>query len=135
MSTTPIVGFQLPTVNGDNNTWGTKTNGNWSLADSFGAGPVVDVSSNFLVSSSTAPEKFYRVTTGGLTVTGTLPDPGTIPTGKVFTIKILDIGSAVLQCVNTSVTIDGALTYTLGNQFAFVRLLANGATYDVVGVG
>jgi len=72
----------------------------------------------------------------GLTVTGTLPDPGTIPAGKLFTVKILDVGGSIkLVCANVTVTIDGGLNYFLNNQYAFVRLLANGSTYNVVGAG
>lgn len=135
MSTTPILGLLVPTVNGDNNTWGTKLNTDLVTIDSLGAATVDDASSNFLITTSTFPEVFYRVTTGGMTVTGTLPDPGLIPTGKLFTIKIIDIGSVTLQSANPTVTIDGQLTYFLGNQYNFVRLLANGSTYDVVAYG
>ncbi len=135
MATTPILGLQLPTVNGDFNTWGAKIVTDYYTIDSLGAGAVVNASSSFLITAGIFPEKFYRVTTGGLTVTGTLPDPGTIATGKLFTIKILDVGGSInLVCANAAVTIDGALTYFLTNQFAVVRLLANGASYDVVGV-
>jgi hypothetical protein len=132
---TPILGLTVPTVGSEDNTWGDETNLNYPIWDALGAGAVVNVASSFLITAGIFPEKFYRVTTGGLTVPGTLPDPGTIPTGKIFTIKILDVGGSInLVCVNNTVTIDGNLTYFLTNQFAVVRLLANGATYDVVGV-
>jgi hypothetical protein len=134
---TPILGFQKPIVNGDEDQWGGFLNNDWDTADLLGAAAVVSASSSFLITAGTFPEKFYRVTTGGLTVTGTLPDPGTIPAGKLFTIIILDVGGSVnLVCVNPVVTIGtgGGTTYFLSNQGAVVRLLANGATYDVVGI-
>jgi hypothetical protein len=133
---TPIVGFQKPVVNGDEDQWGSFLNNDWDLADSFGAAAVVNASSNFLISAGIFPEKFYLITTGGLTVTGTLPDPETIPAGKLFTIKIMDIGGSIkLICANVTVLIDGAANYFLNNQYAFVRLLSDGANYDVVGIG
>jgi hypothetical protein len=133
---TPILGFQKPVVNGDEDQWGIFLNNDWDTADSLGAAAVVNASSNFLISAGIFPEKFYLITTGGLTVTGTLPDPGTIPAGKLFTVKILDIGGSInLVCANVAVLIDGQASYFLNNQFAFVRLLADGSGYDVVGAG
>jgi len=134
---TPILGLNVPIVNGDEDAWGTETNANWqNIVDPLGAAAVVNASSNFLISAGIFPEKFYLITTGGLTVTGTLPDPGTIPAGKLFTVKILDVGGSIkLVCANVTVTIDGGLNYFLNNQYAFVRLLANGSTYNVVGAG
>jgi len=99
-------------------------------------GNPVNVSSNFSVTYNAAAEQFYRVTTGGLTVTGTLPDPALIPLGKIFTIKVLDLGGSVsIQCVNPAVLIDGNVTWFLANQYNFVRLQAVGSAYDVVGIG
>jgi hypothetical protein len=135
MGTTPILGLSLPVLFGDFDTWGTKVLNDYSILDSLGAGGVFNVSSAFLMSAGTQVERFYRVTTGGLTVPGTLPDPGTIPTGKLFHIKMLDIGGVSLACVNPAVPIDGQPNYLLGNQYNFVRLLANGATYDVAAYG
>jgi len=134
MSLTPILALQVPTINGDEDTWGAKLNTDLGILDLLGSPAVLGVASNFLIVAPTAPEAVYRVTSGGLTVTGTLPDPGTIP-NKFFTVKLLDIGSILLQCVNTSVFIDGAPNYFLGNQYNFVRLLANGSSYDVVAQG
>jgi hypothetical protein len=134
MSLTPILGLPLPTVNGDDNTWGGKLNTGLGILDFLGAAAVSSVASNFLVVAAIFPEAFYRVTTGGMNVTGTLPDPGTIPVGKLFTVKVLDVGgSATLQCVNPAVTFDGQPNYVIPNQYSGVRVLANGVNYDVVG--
>jgi len=133
--TTPILGLTIPTVGGDANQWGTELNGNLSLLDFLGGMGIFPVSSAFTVLPGPQFERFYRVTTGGLNVPGTLPDPATIPPGKVFTIMVADIGgSATLSCVNPAVTIQGQSTFVLANQFAVVRLLANGVNYDVIGV-
>jgi len=131
---TPILALQVPVINAEENAWGGFLNNDLAILDFLGAASVVNASSNFLVSAGTFPEKFYRITTGGLTVTGTLPDPGTIPAGKLFTVKILDVGGSIsLVCANVAVMIDGQTNYFLTNQFAAVRLLANGSSYDVVG--
>lgn len=131
---TPILGLSVPTINGDNNTWGSELNGNLSIIDLLGAAGIFNVSSNFNVVSGSQVERFYRVVTGGMNVAGTLPDPGTIPPGKLFTIKVLDVGgSATLACINVAVTIDGQANYVIPNQYSGVRLLANGVNFDVVG--
>jgi hypothetical protein len=132
---TPILGLTVPTVGGDNNTWGTELNNNLSIIDLLGAQGVFPVSSAFTVVSGSQSERFYRVTTGGLNVPGTLPDPGTIPPGKTFNIMVADVGGMItLSCINPAVTIQGQATYLLTNQFASVRLLANGVNYDVIAV-
>jgi hypothetical protein len=132
---TPNIGLTIPTVGGDSNIWGVELNGNLTIIDRLGVGNIWNVSSNFSVSYNTSTEQFYRITTGGLTVTGTLPDPALIPLGKLFTFKMLDIGVVNLQCVNPGVFIDGAAIWSLFNQYNFVRLLAVGSTYDVVATG
>jgi len=133
---TTFIGLTIPTVGGDSNIWGTELNTNLNIIDLLGVGNVSNVSSNFSITYNAAAEQFYRVTTGGLTVTGTLPDPALIPLGKLFTIKVLDVGGSVnIQCVNTAVLIDGNITWFLANQYNFVRLQAVGSAYDVVGIG
>jgi len=129
---TANIGLTIPTVGGDSNIWGTELNGNLTIIDRLGVGNIWNVSSNFSVSYNAAAEQFYRITSGGLTVTGTLPDPATIPLGKLFTFKLLDIGGVNLQCSNPGVFIDGAAIWSLVNQYNFVRLLSVGSTYDVV---
>jgi hypothetical protein len=132
---TAILGLTVPTVGGDFQSWGPEVNQNWSILDLLGACGVFPVSSAFVVVSGSQFERFYRVTTGGLNVPGTLPDPGTIPPGKVFTIMVADVGGSItLSCINPAVTIQGQTTFLMTNQFAVVRLLANGVNYDVVGV-
>jgi len=129
---TPNIGLIVDTVGGDANTWGFNVNTNWATLDRLGVGNIFNVSSNFSVTYNAAAEQFYRITSGGLTVTGTLPDPATIPLGKLFTFKLLDIGGVNLQCVNAAVFIDGAAIWSLVNQYNFVRLQAVGSAYDVV---
>ena len=95
MSLTPTIGLTLPVIGGDENTWGNELNGNLSIIDLLGAAGIFGVASNFTVVAGTQTERFYRVTTGGLLVTGTLPDPGTIPPGKLFNVKVLDVGGSI----------------------------------------
>jgi len=132
---TPILGLTVPTVGGDNNTWGTELNGNLSILDLLGAAGVFPVSSAFTVVSGSQFERFYRVITGGLNVPGVLPDPGTIPPGKIFTIMMADTGGTItLSCINPAVTIQGLTTFQITNQYGVARLLANGVNYDVIAV-
>jgi hypothetical protein len=132
---TPILGLIVPTVGGDNNLWGGYLNTNLSILDLLGAMGVFPVSSAFTVVSGSQFERFYRVTTGGLNVPGTLPDPGTIPPGKVFTIMMADTGGTItLSCVNPTVTIQGQPTFQITNQYGVARLLANGVSYDVIAI-
>ncbi len=136
MSTTPILGLPLPTVGGDFDTWGTKLLTGISITDFLGAGAVVNASANVLVIAGVFPEAFYRITTAGLTVTVTLPAPGTITAGKLFTVKKVDAGLGVAAVIVAGAgTIDNVLEWDLTNQYAFVRVLNNGVGYDVVGTG
>jgi hypothetical protein len=133
---TPILGLTVPTVNGDNNTWGAELNGDLAIIDTVGADGVFNINSTTVISAGTQASRTFRVTSGGLTLTLTIPDPGTIPIGKRFTFKLMDIGGQVkIVCVNPLVTIESQPQFLLSNQFAFVTLLANGASYDVVAQG
>jgi hypothetical protein len=70
-----------------------------------------------------------------LNVPGVLPDPGTIPPGKIFTIMMADTGGTItLSCINPAVTIQGLTTFQITNQYGVARLLANGVNYDVIAV-
>ncbi len=77
-----------------------------------------------------AGDNLIRVTG---TTTVTLPD-ATLNTGTVFTIKNVD-GSALVTTVATTSaqTIDGASTYSLPEQFQFVRVQSNGTNWDIIG--
>lgn len=129
-SPTPILGLTVPTVGGDNGTWGTELNTDLAILDNLGAATVINESADFAAAASVFPEVVYRVTTGSSVITATLPSPTSIPVGKIFTIKKIDSG--VGQVV-VSGSIDGATSWTIGTQWSYVRVSNNGATYDVIG--
>jgi hypothetical protein len=127
---TPILGLAVPTVGGDNNTWGGELNGDLAILDNLGAATVVATSISFTAAASVFPEVIYRVTTGAGLVTATLPAPSSIPVGKIFTFKKVDAGTGQ---VLVSGPIDGSTSWTIGTQFSYVRVANNGSTYDVIG--
>src|SRR5271154_3957542 len=122
-SPTPILGLPVPTVGGDNNTWGTELNAGLAIIDNLGAATVFNQNANFTAAVSVFPEVIYRVTTGGSMITATLPAPATCP-GKIFTVKKIDAG---IGQVVVSGAIDGAANWTIGTQWGYVRVSSNGA--------
>ena len=129
---TPILSLAIPTIGGDANTWGQETNNNWQTVDALGAASIVNVNSAYSATRPTFPEMILRVTTAGLNIPITLPDPSTVA-GKIYTIKKIDAGLGVVQIL--SVGIDNQTEWDLSNQYAFVRVYANGTSYDVIGSG
>ena len=125
---TPILGLAVPTVGGDANAWGGELNGDLAIIDNLGAAEVVNVAANFSVSIGVFPEIIYRATGGPGGITGTLPNPATC-SGKIFTVKKVDSG---VGAVIVSGLIDGGTSYNLTTQYSYVRLLSNGASYDVI---
>lgn len=126
---TPILGFIIPTVGGDNNIWGGELNANFALADGLGACANVNFSVDTVATAGVFPEKVYRGTTGAGTIALTLPPPATCP-GKIFTAKKVDAGLGTLSVVGA---IDGQVSWDMNNQFQYVRVQSNGASYDVIG--
>lgn len=126
---TPNLGLAVPTVGGDNNTWGNELNGDLAILDNLGAASVVSESASFNAVASVFPEVIYRVTTGSSTITCTLPSPSAC-TGRIFTIKKIDSGIGMVSIVGS---IDGQSSWVRATQFSFVRVISNGASYDVIG--
>jgi len=127
---TPILGLTVPTVGGDNNSWGGELNGDLAILDNLGAAPIVNVNSAYVAIVGDFPETVYRVATGGSPLTFTLPTPASCA-GKIFTVKKVDAGSGYVNVVGP---IDGQSSYFVVNQFAVVRLISNGGSFDVIGV-
>jgi hypothetical protein len=127
---TPILDLIVPTVGGDNNTWGTELNTDLGIIDNLGAATIINVNSAYVAVPNVFPETVYRVATGGSPLTFTLPTPASV-TGKIFTIKKVDGGSGYVNVVGP---IDGQSSYFVINQFAVVRLISNGGSFDVIGV-
>ena len=132
---TPILGLIIPTVGGDVNSWGTELNTDLATLDKLGATAIINVSSSQAIPTGVFPETIVRVATGGITVTVTLPAPASAQ-GKLFTVKKIDAGLGMVAIITADGSlIDGQTEWDLTNQYAFVRLLGNGASYDVTGAG
>jgi len=72
-----------------------------------------------------------RVTTSGLSIPITLPSSASVA-GKIYTVKKLDAGVGVVQILAAD-GMDNQTEWDLTNQYQFVRLYANGSSYDVIG--
>lgn len=126
--TTPNVGFTLPAVGGDNNTWGQLTNTNWQLADALGGVQSTAQNASFTATPGVTAETVYRVTTGGVNISAALAPV----LNKIVTIKKVDAGAG--QVVISAVApIEGQASYILENFGQYVRLQYNGTSYDIVG--
>ena|ERR1700678_3531907 len=130
---TPILGLAVPTVGGDYNAWGGELNGDLAIIDNLGAASVVSVSAGYAASPNTFPETIIRVTTGASAIPISLPIPASCP-GKIFTVKKVDAGVGSIVITPASGAIDGSPTWTIDDQYSFVRLLSTGTTYDVIGL-
>ena len=130
-SSTPILGLPLPTVGGDANTWGAELNVGLLISDNLGAASVVNVSSAYVATRPIFPETIIRVTTSGLNIPVTLPASASVA-GKIYTVKKLDAGVGTVRILAAD-GIDNQTEWDLTNQFQFVRVYANGSSYDVIG--
>src|SRR5947207_1398407 len=128
---TPILSLIVPTVGGDSNTWGNSLNTNLATIDSLGAVSIVNVSAAYSATRPVFPEMVLRVTTSGLNIPVTLPSSASVA-GKIFTVKKLDAGVGVVQILAAD-GMDNQTEWDLTNQYQFVRLYANGSSYDVIG--
>jgi hypothetical protein len=124
------LGLIVPTIGGDSNIWGQELNTNLQTIDLVGATAIFSVSSNYTATISKSPLTLIKVTTSGLTINITMPDPAT-NTGKQYNIKKMDAGAGI---VNVIATIDLQTSWQLTNQFQCLGITSNGVTYDVVSV-
>lgn len=123
------LGLTFPTVGGSTNTWGATLNADLATLNQLGGADVVNVNMAYTATRPIFPEMIIRVTTAGLDIPITLPDSSLVP-GKIYTILKVDSGTGTVQILGL---INDQTEWDLGNQFAFVRLYANGSTYDVIG--
>jgi len=95
--------------------------------------PFVAKTANYTISATTDAVVTGDGGAGGITIT--LPSAVNIQ-GRRFTVKRIN-GTAGSVVVNTtsSQTIDGALTKTLGNQWAWVEVVSDGANWIIVAQG
>jgi hypothetical protein len=127
------LGLVLPTVGGDANTWGTKLNADLTIINTLGGVDVVAVNSAYSAVYTPFPEMVLRVTTSGINIPITLPASALVA-GKIYTIKKIDAGLGVVQILSVD-GIDNNTEWDLSNQYSFVRVYANGSSYDIIGVG
>lgn len=105
--------------------------GSWQNVLGQGGGFSVVAISNTDHSLSSS-ESFSRVTTGSSNRTITLPTASSA-SGKEFIIKKVDSGSGtVIVSGNGSETLDGSNTKTISGQYAYIRLISNGSSWDIV---
>lgn len=130
---TPILGLTPPTIGGDNNTWGSELNGDLTILDSLGAVQVVSTAIDYVAAVGVSPETVILVTTGTGDINITLPIAASAA-GRIFTVKKVDAAVGTITITPNTGTIDGSATWTINTQFSFVRMLCDGANYDVIGV-
>lgn len=126
---TPNLSLTLPTVGGDNNAWGTETNGNWTAVDNaITTAGVNNASVSTVLSFSPNFITFWRFTTGASTLTATLPTPSAANVGRILVIIKLDGAGGQVSIPGT---IGGGSGYNLVNQDQAVWLMSNGVSWDI----
>lgn len=126
---TPNLSLILPTVGGDNNTWGTETNSNWSAVDTALTTAGVNTASiSTTISFSPNFITFWKFTTGASNLTATTPTPGASNTGRILVVIKVDTGAGHVSITGT---IGGSSGYTLVNQNQSVWLMSNGTSWDI----
>lgn len=132
MPDTPTQNLQLiiPTVGGDDGSWGTETNENWETVDALGSfAPNVYIANANVVAGSNPITIAYAF--GGAAGITLQLQPGSVK--GIFTVKKMDatIGAVI---VDAPVGLfDGQPNYVLTNQFQFVSVHFDGANWNVIG--
>jgi hypothetical protein len=129
---TPILGLTVPTVGGDNGIWGTELNADLAILDNLGALSTVAVAVNYIAPVPVFPEAVILATGGAGGISVTLPAPASCK-GRAFLIKKVDAAVGVITVTPFAGLIDGQLNYLLPNQYQYVRVLSDGANYNVIG--
>jgi hypothetical protein len=100
-TTTPNYNFALPTISGDQNTWGNKLNSNWSSLDTLIHNLVVQAGG----SGSTSLPLTGGTLTGPLTVNSSLNVAGTTTLGSTLTVN-------APAAIHGNLTVSGAFETT-----------------------
>jgi hypothetical protein len=127
-STTPVAESRKKLIK-----W--QYDGTPNLSGEFDLDVKVNTSSATGSVSVDAIETTERATAGASDITRTLPAASGL-SGYIVTVKKVDSGAgAVIVQGNGSPAeaIDGATTWTLSNQYQYVRLQCNGTGWDVIG--
>jgi hypothetical protein len=128
---TPNLGLAVPTIGGDNNIWGAELNGDLAILDTLAICAIIATSVNLTLPLVNAVETVVRVTTGAGVVSVIMPSPNVA--GKIYTIKKIDAGVGSVSVVPSTGLIDGQASWVRATQYSYVRILANGSSYDVIG--
>lgn len=128
MPVTPILGLQLPIVGDTADTWGAVINNDLSVIDNLAASVPISVSSTGASIAGVALETI-ELCVAGTGIIRTLPDPN-VNVGRIFTFVKTD---ATVGTVTIVGTINGVSNYVLINIYQFVRVVAGGGAWTVVG--
>jgi hypothetical protein len=118
---------------------GTTANLNTLAVVSMSIPPVFVTSGNLAFNNSSQNANFsvvalatvYRVTTGGSTITCTLPTAVGIP-GQTVIVKKIDAGAGTVVVTPTGgQTIDGLATFTLSAQYQYIGMESDGANWSI----
>jgi hypothetical protein len=123
------LGLTKPTVGGSTNNWGTILNAALDIINLLGGIDVINVNTAYVATKPVFPEMIIRVTTAGLNIPITLPNPSLVA-GKIYTVLKVDSGLGNVQILGP---INNLTEWDLDNQFTYVRLYANGSSYDMIG--
>jgi hypothetical protein len=130
---TPNLGLAVPTVGGDLDVWGGELNNDLAILDALGALGIINIATNTPAVLGIFPETVIRVTTGASNITFTLL-PAAQCAGRIWTIKKVDAGVGIVTIVTADGSlIDGFPSWIRANQLAYVRVMSNGVSYDVIG--
>ena len=140
---TPNYSLNKPLVNDptDADQWGTQLNANMDTLDTTVksvsdkanlASPAINAQSANYTVLATDQNKLITVDATGGSRTITLLAAATAGSGFKIGIKKIDISTnTVIIDANASETIDGALTYTLSNQYEDVYIISNGTNWYI----
>jgi hypothetical protein len=128
---TPNLGLTVPTVGGDANIWGTELNNDLAIIDGLGIYTTISVVATSTISFTTYPELFAFITTGAAAITVNIPS-APLSRGRSLILKKLDSGVGSATITPAAGTIDGFSTWILSNQYQFVRMVSDGANWNVV---
>jgi len=126
---TPNLGLTVPTVGSDINIWGNELNSDLEIIDTLAVAPAINISSSYNIVPVNAMEQVLQITTGSLALNIGLPLVATF-NGKFVTIVKIDSGLGTATIVGL---INGQTSWQLSNQWQYVRIYGNGASYVVVG--
>jgi hypothetical protein len=122
---------RLPTVSGDNNTWGTVLNTFLSQALTPGGylSTISVQTSNYSPAATPGETVLVNATSGNITIT--LPTAAS--NGNFYAVKKVDSSSNTVTINTTSSqTIDGGTSAVLKIQYASITVVSDGSNWNIV---